>query len=60
MNTHMYAPGGEGDDVTGAHRVAQAWELARFTREKAERGRHVLVASLFIIYFDVFTDLKCV
>ncbi|GAA5887265.1 hypothetical protein JCM16303_007395 [Sporobolomyces ruberrimus] len=47
MNTHMYAPGGEGDGVTGAHRVAQAWELARFTREKAERGRHVLVMGDF-------------
>lgn len=43
LNTHMYAPGGEGDTVTGAHRVAQAWELARITTEKAERGRHVLV-----------------
>ncbi|GAA6009355.1 hypothetical protein JCM11491_004288 [Sporobolomyces phaffii] len=47
LNTHMYAPGGEGDDVTGAHRVAQAWELARFTREKAERGRHVIVMGDF-------------
>lgn len=43
LNTHMYAPGGEGDTITGAHRVAQAWELARIATEKAERGRHVLV-----------------
>ncbi|GAA5900009.1 hypothetical protein JCM8208_005564 [Rhodotorula glutinis] len=47
LNTHMYAPGGEGDNVTGAHRVAQAWELARITTEKAERGRHVLVTGDF-------------
>ncbi|GAA5910642.1 hypothetical protein JCM6882_001047 [Rhodosporidiobolus microsporus] len=43
LNTHMYAPGGEGDTVTGAHRVAQAWELARLAVAKAERGRHVIV-----------------
>lgn len=43
LNTHMYAPGGEGDTITGAHRVAQAWELARIATEKAERGRHVLI-----------------
>ncbi|BGP38719.1 phospholipase C type enzyme [Rhodotorula kratochvilovae] len=47
LNTHMYAPGGEGDNVTGAHRVAQAWELARIATEKAERGRHVLVTGDF-------------
>ncbi|KAL8286320.1 hypothetical protein RQP46_004808 [Phenoliferia psychrophenolica] len=43
LNTHMYAPGGEGEGVDGAHRVAQAWELARLATEKAERGRHVVV-----------------
>ena len=43
LNTHMYAPGGEGEGVDGAHRVAQAWELARLATEKAERGRHVIV-----------------
>ncbi|GAA5872229.1 hypothetical protein JCM8547_004788 [Rhodosporidiobolus lusitaniae] len=47
LNTHMYAPGGEGDSVTGAHRVAQAWELARLATEKAERGRHVIVMGDF-------------
>ncbi|EGU13525.1 Inositol phosphophingolipids phospholipase C [Rhodotorula toruloides ATCC 204091] len=47
LNTHMYAPGGEGDTITGAHRVAQAWELARIATEKAERGRHVLVMGDF-------------
>lgn len=45
LNTHMYAPGGEADNVDGAHRVAQAWELARIVQEKAERGRHVIVVS---------------
>ncbi|GAA5828454.1 hypothetical protein JCM11251_006257 [Rhodosporidiobolus azoricus] len=43
LNTHMYAPGGEGDTVHGAHRIAQAWELARLAVAKAERGRHVIV-----------------
>ncbi|GAA6002020.1 hypothetical protein JCM10207_003041 [Rhodosporidiobolus poonsookiae] len=43
LNTHTYAPGGEGDTVTGAHRVAQAWELARIAVDKAERGRHVIL-----------------
>lgn len=48
LNTHMYAPGGEGEGVDGAHRVAQAWELARIVQEKSERGRHVvLVCTLF-------------
>ncbi|GAA6062719.1 hypothetical protein JCM10212_002270 [Sporobolomyces blumeae] len=47
LNTHMYAPGGEGDDVSGAHRVAQAWELAKVATEKAERGRHVIVTGDF-------------
>lgn len=43
LNTHMFAPGGEGEGVDGAHRVAQAWELARLATEKTERGRHVIV-----------------
>ncbi|KAM0755896.1 hypothetical protein T439DRAFT_308331 [Meredithblackwellia eburnea MCA 4105] len=43
LNTHMYAPGGEGEGVDGVHRVAQAWELARIVRERVERGRHVVV-----------------
>lgn len=45
LNTHMYAPGGEGDGIDGAHRVAQAWELARIITEKVERGRHCLLVS---------------
>lgn len=45
LNSHMYAPGGEGEKVGGAHRVAQAWELARIVQEKSERGRHVILAS---------------
>ncbi|GAA5878786.1 hypothetical protein JCM3774_005071 [Rhodotorula dairenensis] len=43
LNTHMFAPGGEADNVQGAHRIAQAWDLARMAVEKAERGRHVIV-----------------
>lgn len=45
LNCHMYAPGGEGEGVEGAHRVAQAWEVAKVVREKVERGRHVLLVS---------------
>lgn len=55
LNTHMYAPGGEGDSVTGAHRVAQAWELARLAVEKSERGRHVIVVRcLYVLASPVF------
>jgi sphingomyelin phosphodiesterase 2 len=46
LNSHMYAPGGEGEGLDGAHRVAQAWELARLVNEKAERGRHVVVVRI--------------
>ncbi|GAA5951051.1 hypothetical protein JCM8115_005041 [Rhodotorula mucilaginosa] len=47
LNTHMFAPGGEADNVKGAHRIAQAWDLARMAVEKAERGRHVIVMGDF-------------
>lgn len=43
LNTHLFAPGGEADTIHGAHRLAQAWDLARMAAEKAERGRHVIV-----------------
>ncbi|SCZ99164.1 BZ3500_MvSof-1268-A1-R1_Chr3-1g05849 [Microbotryum saponariae] len=45
LNTHMFAPGGEGDGIDGAHRVAQAWQLNEVVKEKLERGRHVLLVS---------------
>lgn len=51
LNSHMYAPGGEGESVDGAHRVAQAWELARIVQEKAERGRHVLLVRSYLLPF---------
>ncbi|GAA5906204.1 inositol phosphosphingolipid phospholipase [Sporobolomyces salmoneus] len=47
LNTHMYAPGGEGDQLDGAHRIAQAWELAKLVNEKTERGRHVICTGDF-------------
>ncbi|KAM0788191.1 hypothetical protein ACM66B_001350 [Microbotryomycetes sp. NB124-2] len=47
LNSHMFAPGGEGEQVGGAHRVAQAWELAKIVQEKSERGRHVIVTGDF-------------
>lgn len=43
LNSHMYAPGGEGDNLEGAHRLAQAWELIKIVEEKIERGRHVIL-----------------
>ncbi|KAK4058331.1 phospholipase C type enzyme [Microbotryomycetes sp. JL221] len=43
----MFAPGGEGEHVGGAHRVAQAWELAKIVQEKSERGRHVILTGDF-------------
>ncbi|SCV74079.1 BQ2448_6511 [Microbotryum intermedium] len=47
LNTHMFAPGGEGDGIDGAHRVAQAWQLNEVVKEKVERGRHVLLMGDF-------------
>ncbi|GAA5936239.1 inositol phosphosphingolipid phospholipase [Sporobolomyces koalae] len=47
LNTHMYAPGGEADGVEGAHRVAQAWQMARIVRDRVERGRHVIATGDF-------------
>ncbi|KAK4050114.1 phospholipase C type enzyme [Microbotryomycetes sp. JL201] len=47
LNSHMFAPGGEGEQVGGAHRVAQAWELAKIVQEKSERGRFVIVTGDF-------------
>ncbi|KDE03057.1 hypothetical protein MVLG_06446 [Microbotryum lychnidis-dioicae p1A1 Lamole] len=47
LNTHMFAPGGEGDGIDGAHRVAQAWQLNEMVKEKLERGRHVLLMGDF-------------
>ncbi|GAA5991254.1 hypothetical protein JCM5350_005960 [Sporobolomyces pararoseus] len=47
LNTHMFAPGGEGDRVEAAHRVAQGWELSKLVNEKIERGRHVILTGDF-------------
>lgn len=46
LNSHMYAPGGEGESLTGAHRLAQAWELVKIVQEKAERGRQVILVGV--------------
>lgn len=58
LNSHMYAPGGEGEGVEGAHRVAQAWELAKIVKEKAERGRHVLVVRDPLAFYPLLAHLS--
>lgn len=46
-DTHMHAAGDIGKETRRAHRVTQAWELARHIRAGAERGRHIIVAGDF-------------
>lgn len=44
--THFYSPGDqypEHDHYRRAHRLSQAWELARMVNASAEKGRHVFV-----------------
>ena len=46
LNTHFFAPGGEyGEEWQRAHRLTQAWELAKLATVAAERGQHVIVVS---------------
>lgn len=52
LNTHLYAPGGEGESIEGSHRIAQVWELSKIVREKSERGRHVILVSPFFSVDD--------
>lgn len=41
--THLYAPG----EHPPSHRLAQVWELAQLVNSSRQKGRHVLVVSLF-------------
>ncbi|KAH9942949.1 Endonuclease/exonuclease/phosphatase [Amylocystis lapponica] len=46
FNTHLFAPGGDsGPSHQQAHRLVNAWELAKLTRQAAEGGRYVISAG---------------
>lgn len=46
FNTHLFAKGGEtGPEHLRAHRLVNAWELAKLVRTSATIGRYVIVAG---------------
>lgn len=46
FNTHLFAKGGEdGLEHHRAHRLVNAWELAKLARQAAELGHYVIVAG---------------
>ncbi|KAJ7446391.1 inositol phosphophingolipids phospholipase C [Mycena galericulata] len=48
FNTHLYAKGGEdGPEYNRAHRLVNAWEFSKLTRQAAELGRYVIAAGDF-------------
>ncbi|KAN0134335.1 Endonuclease/exonuclease/phosphatase [Lactarius tabidus] len=48
FNTHLYAKGGEdGAEHHRAHRLVNAWELAKLAKQAAELGRYVIAAGDF-------------
>ncbi|KAF9024148.1 inositol phosphophingolipids phospholipase C [Hymenopellis radicata] len=48
FNTHLFAKGGEdGPEHNRAHRLVNAWEFAKLTRQAAELGRYVIAAGDF-------------
>ncbi|KAF9654091.1 DNase I-like protein [Thelephora ganbajun] len=48
FNTHLYARGGEsGPEYLRAHRLVNAWELAKLVRQSAEGGRYVISVGDF-------------
>ncbi|EGN93063.1 hypothetical protein SERLA73DRAFT_190227 [Serpula lacrymans var. lacrymans S7.3] len=48
FNTHLYARGGEdGPEYNRTHRLVNAWEFAKLTRQAAELGRYVIAAGDF-------------
>jgi sphingomyelin phosphodiesterase 2 len=48
FNTHLFAKGGEdGPEYNRAHRLVNAWEFAKLTRQAAELGRYVIAAGDF-------------
>ncbi|KAF5385348.1 hypothetical protein D9615_001203 [Tricholomella constricta] len=48
FNTHLFAKGGEdGPEYNRAHRLVNAWEFAKLTRQAAELGRYVIALGDF-------------
>ncbi|KAL1708754.1 Endonuclease/exonuclease/phosphatase [Schizophyllum commune] len=48
FNTHLFAKGGEdGPEYNRAHRLVNAWEIAKLARQSAELGRYVIAAGDF-------------
>lgn len=48
FNTHLFAQGGEGGPVHHhAHRLVNAWEFAKLSKQAAELGRYVIAAGDF-------------
>ncbi|KAG6845368.1 hypothetical protein H0H87_010477 [Tephrocybe sp. NHM501043] len=48
FNTHLFAKGGEdGPEYNRAHRLVNAWEFAKLTRQAAEVGRYVIALGDF-------------
>lgn len=48
FNTHLFAKGGEdGPEHNRAHRLVNAWEFAKRTRQAAELGRYVVALGDF-------------
>ncbi|OCH95753.1 DNase I-like protein [Obba rivulosa] len=48
FNTHLYAKGADGGpEHERAHRLVNAWEMAKLARQAAEMGRYVLAAGDF-------------
>jgi hypothetical protein len=43
----MAAGGEDGPESKRAHRITQAYELAKFALSSAEKGRHVICVSFF-------------
>jgi hypothetical protein len=45
----LFAKGGEdGPEYNRAHRLVNAWEFAKLTRQAAERGRYVIAVRTFL------------
>ncbi|KAH6917592.1 inositol phosphophingolipids phospholipase C [Coprinopsis sp. MPI-PUGE-AT-0042] len=46
FNTHFFSEGGDdGPEHQRSHRIVNAWEFAKFVKQSAEMGRHVIAAG---------------
>lgn len=49
--TQLFAKGGEdGPEHNRAHRLVNAWELAKLARRAAALGRYVIAVSVLLLY----------